>query len=187
MGLDKPFAVQLILFLGNVARGDLGTDVFSNRKVTRIVLEQLPYTIVLILAAIAGATVFGIPLGCYSAVYRNSILDKITGVLSVGVIAIPAFVVAIYALLLFAVALQWLPAIGAGNEGDFVDQMKHLILPALSIGMGWIGYIYCSLPSSNYCVKTMLVQCVHLALQSLLLFFAMPCDWPFCRQLHCWA
>jgi peptide/nickel transport system permease protein len=141
MGLDKPFAVQLILFLGNVARGDLGTDVFSNRKVTRIVLEQLPYTIVLILAAIAGATVFGIPLGCYSAVYRNSILDKITGVLSVGVIAIPAFVVAIYALLLFAVALQWLPAIGAGNEGDFVDQMKHLILPALSIGMGWIGYI----------------------------------------------
>ncbi len=141
MGLDKPFVVQLITFLGNVARGDLGTDVFSNRKVTQIVLEQLPYTIVLILTAIAGATVFGIPLGCYSAVYRNSFLDKITGVLSVGVIAIPAFVVAIYALLLFAVALQWLPAIGAGKEGDFVNQMKHLILPALSIGMGWIGYI----------------------------------------------
>lgn len=141
MGLDKPFVVQLITFLGNVAKGDLGTDVFSNRKVNRIVLEQLPYTIVLILTAIGGAAIFGIPLGCYSAVYRNSFLDKVTGVLSVGVIAIPAFVVAIYSLLIFAVFLQWLPAIGAGTEGNLVSQLKHLILPALAIGMGWIGYI----------------------------------------------
>jgi peptide/nickel transport system permease protein len=141
MGLDKPFIVQIITFLGKVARGDLGTDVFSNRKVTRIVLEQLPYTIVLILTAIGGAAIFGIPLGCYSAVYRNSFLDKVTGVLSVGVIAIPAFVVAIYALLVFAVSLRCLPAIGAGDEGDLVSQLEHLILPALAIGMGWIGYI----------------------------------------------
>ena len=141
MGLDKPFVVQLITFLGNVAKGDLGTDVFSNRKVNRIVLEQLPYTIVLILTAIGGAAIFGIPLGCYSAVYRNSFLDKVTGVLSVGVIAIPAFVVAIYSLLIFAVFLRWLPAIGAGTEGNLVSQLKHLILPALAIGMGWIGYI----------------------------------------------
>jgi len=141
MGLDKPFILQLVTFLGKVAAGDLGKDVFSNRNVTRIVLEQLPYTIVLVLTAIGAAAFFGIPLGCFAAVYRNSLLDKIMGVLSVGVIAIPAFVVAIYALLIFAVNLQWLPAIGAGKQGDFISHLKHLILPAIAIGMGWIGYI----------------------------------------------
>jgi len=141
MGLDQTFILQLVTFLGKVAVGDLGKDVFSNRNVTRIVLEQLPYTIVLVLTAIGGAAFFGIPLGCFSAVYRNSLLDKISGVLSVGVIAIPAFVVAIYALLIFAVSLQWLPAIGVGKEGDLISHLKHLILPAIAIGMGWIGYI----------------------------------------------
>jgi peptide/nickel transport system permease protein len=50
-------------------------------------------------------------------------------------------VVALYSLLLFAVTLQWLPAIGAGQIGDFGDRLVHLILPAFAIGLGWVGYI----------------------------------------------
>jgi peptide/nickel transport system permease protein len=141
MGLDKPFAVQLINFFRNVLRGDLGTDFFSHRPVSRIVFEQLPYTIVLIFSGIGWAVLLGIPLGCYSAIYRNSFLDKLTGILSVGAIAIPSFVVSIYTLLVFAVVLKWLPAIGAGAEGDLVDQLTHLLMPAFSIGLGWVGYI----------------------------------------------
>jgi peptide/nickel transport system permease protein len=141
MGLDKPLYVQLGRFLGRVIVGDLGTDVFSHRPVSRIVFEQLPYTIVLILSGIGWALVIAIPLGCYSAIHRNSLLDKITGVLSVGTIAIPAFVISIYTLLVFAVALRWLPAIGAGEEGDFLSQLTHLIMPAFAIGLGWVGYI----------------------------------------------
>lgn len=141
MGLDKPFAVQLTNFFRNVLRGDLGTDFFSNRPVSRIVFEQLPYTIVLILAGIGWAVLLGIPLGCYSAIYRNSFLDKLTGIFSVGAIAIPSFVVSIYTLLIFAVALKWLPSIGAGAEGDPVSQLTHLLMPAFSIGLGWVGYI----------------------------------------------
>ena len=53
----------------------------------------------------------------------------------------PSFVVAIYSLLVFAVTLRWLPAIGAGEPGDIVSQVKALILPALAIALGWIGYI----------------------------------------------
>jgi len=63
------------------------------------------------------------------------------GVLSVGLIAVPSFVVAIYAMLIFAVSLQWLPAIGAGEQGQLGDQLIHLILPSLAVGLGWIGYI----------------------------------------------
>jgi len=141
MGLDKPFLVQLITFFFNVLRGDLGTDVFSERPVATIVFEQLPFTVVLIGFAIGWSAALGIPLGCYSAIHRNSFIDKITGVISVGAIAVPSFVVAIYSLLVFAVALKWLPAIGAGQEGDTVSQLEHLILPSLAVGLGWVGYI----------------------------------------------
>ena len=60
---------------------------------------------------------------------------------SVSAIAVPSFVVALYSLLVFAVALRWLPAIGAGEAGDLGDQLRHLVLPAFAIGLGWVGYI----------------------------------------------
>jgi peptide/nickel transport system permease protein len=141
MGLDKPAIIQIVGFVFNVFKGDMGTDVFTNRPVSKIVFEQLPYTVILIIAGISWAIVLGIPLGCYSAIYRNSFIDKLTGVFSVGTIAIPSFVIALYGLLIFAVHLQWLPAIGAGEEGDLWDQIKHLILPAFAIGLGWVGYL----------------------------------------------
>ncbi len=83
----------------------------------------------------------GIPLGCWAAVERGTMADRIVGVLSVAVIAVPSFVVAIYALLIFAVTLRWLPAIGAGDPGSLGDQLVHLILPSLAVGLGWVGYI----------------------------------------------
>lgn len=139
MGLDQPFHVQMATFFWHLLQGDLGTDVFTNRSVARIVLEQLPHTLALITAAILWAAAIGIPLGCLSAIRRNGLLDKVAGVLSVSVISIPAFVMALYALLIFAVELKWLPAIGAG-EG-LGDQLVHLILPAFTVGISWVGYL----------------------------------------------
>ena len=141
LGLDKPFIVQLVTFFYNVMRGDLGTDVFSERPVSEIFFSQLPFTVSLIFMAIGWSAAVGIPLGCYSAIRRNTWIDKLTGVFSVGTITIPSFVVALYSLLIFAVHLKWLPAIGAGNEGDILDQLKHLILPSLAVGLGWVGYL----------------------------------------------
>ena len=68
-------------------------------------------------------------------------IDRITGVLSVGMIAVPSFLVSIWALLVFALILGWLPAIGAGEPGDLGDQITHLILPAFAIGLAWVGYL----------------------------------------------
>ena len=141
MGLDDPLPVQLWTFISHVLQGDLGVDVWSNRSVAQIVLEAMPYTLALTGVGLGWAVVTGIPLGAWSAVARNSWTDRAIGVLSVSAIAIPSFIVAIYSLLIFAVWLKWLPAIGAGNSGDLGDQLIHLLLPAFAVGLGWVGYI----------------------------------------------
>ena len=79
MRLDQPLHVQFLAFAGGVLRGDLGADVFSNRSVTTIVLEQLPYTLALTGAGLGWAVLLGIPLGCYSAIRRNSPLRQALG------------------------------------------------------------------------------------------------------------
>lgn len=141
MGLDKPLPVQFLLFFANVLRGDLGRDVFSGYLVLDLVLQQLPHSLALAGLGLGWAVALGIPLGCFSAIKRNSWLDRITGVLSVSAIAIPTFVVALYALLVFAVWLRWFPAIGAGRSGQIGEQLWYLVLPAFSIGLGWVGFL----------------------------------------------
>ena len=141
MHLDEPVMIRFLIFLGNVVQGDLGTDVLSNRSVTLTLLEQLPYTITLAIVSLGWATALGIPLGCLSAVRPNSWLDYITGVFSIGTIAIPSFLVSIWAILIFAIQLDLLPVIGAGDPNDIFDQIEHLILPAFAVGLGWVGYL----------------------------------------------
>ena len=106
MHLDKPLYHQFFIFAGNVAKGDLGNDLFSNRSVLVILTEQLPFTIILAVTAIGWSALNGIPLGCLSAIKPNSILDRITGIISVGTIAIPSFLVSIWAILIFSIGLK---------------------------------------------------------------------------------
>jgi peptide/nickel transport system permease protein len=141
MGLDQPVWWQIIEFFRNALTGNLGYDVWSNRPVSTLVMEALPNTLVLGTAALTTALLVGIPLGCLSVMRRGTLADHAIGILSVGVIAVPSFVVAIYSLLLFAVTLRWLPAIGAGEAGDLASQARALVLPAGAIALGWIGYI----------------------------------------------
>ena len=141
LGLNDPVIVQLGTFFGRILQGNLGTDLWSQRPVSQMILDNLPYTLMLIAVGLGWAALIGIPLGCYSAVRRNSFIDKFTGVISVGTISIPSFVVAIYLILLFAIALDWLPVIGAGEPGDWHDQIMHLIMPGFAMGLGWVGYL----------------------------------------------
>lgn len=141
MHLDEPVVVQFLIFVEHVLKGDLGSDVFSERPVALIVTEQLPYTMVLAVTGLGWAALIGIPLGCFSAVRPNSLIDRIAGVFSVGTIAVPSFLVSIWAILVFAIMLRWMPVIGGGESGDILDQVWHLILPAFAVGLGWVGYL----------------------------------------------
>jgi peptide/nickel transport system permease protein len=141
MGLDKPFVVQYVRFLGNVVTGDLGVDVWSSRPVAGIIREQLPHTLALAFTGLGWAVILGIPLGCFSAVRQNSWLDRFVGIISVSAIAVPSFIIAIYSLLLFSVTLRWFPVLGAGDASIRYDQIWHLVLPSFAIGLGWVGYL----------------------------------------------
>ncbi len=141
LGLDQPLPVQIVKYLWSVAQGDLGTDLKSKKPVWDTLAIHLPRTIELLLAAIAIAAGLGIPLGCIAAVHRNSAFDRIIGLLSVSIIAVPAVVIAIYGMLIFSAGLGWLPAIGAGEDEGVLGILHHLILPAMAVGIGWVGYL----------------------------------------------
>ncbi|TCV98385.1 ABC transporter permease [Biostraticola tofi] len=141
MGLDQPAPVQMGRFIARVVQGDLGEDVLTHRPVNQLIARALPNTLLLALSAIAWAMLLGIPLGCYAALRQNGWGDKLIGVVSIGVISLPAFVVAIYAMLVFSVTLRWFPAIGGGRVGDIGSQFHALVLPALTVSLSWVGYL----------------------------------------------
>ena len=141
MGLDQPVWVQLFSFFRNVLQGDLGYDVWSRRPVLEQILEVFPNTLLLGVLALSCAVTFGLLLGAAAVMWRDTFADRLLGVVSVSLISVPSFVVAIYALLVFAVWLGWLPAVGAGTPGDIGSQLKAVILPAFAVGISWIGYI----------------------------------------------
>jgi peptide/nickel transport system permease protein len=140
LGLDQPIYIQLFTFYVNILKGDLGKDIQTGRSVWNLVIGQLPYTLSLVASALVVMLAMGIPMGCIAAIYRDSLFDNILAVLSVSMIAVPSFVVALYLLLIFAVMLGWFPAIGVGG-GGIIDTMRYVTLPTLSIAIGWIGYV----------------------------------------------
>lgn len=141
MGLDQPLGTQILNFFSSILQGDLGIDVWSQRPVLDVILEVFPQTLILGVVSLGWALAGGIALGCMAVIWRDSFIDRVLGVLSVAMISVPSFVIALYSLLIFSVMLGWLPAIGAGERGDFWSQFRALILPSFAIGITWVGYL----------------------------------------------
>ncbi|MFD1159326.1 ABC transporter permease [Roseovarius aestuarii] len=141
LGLDQPMPVQVFNYLISVLQGDLGTDLKSKQPVLNTLKIHLPRTLELLGASVLVAALIGIPLGSIAAVRRNSLFDRAIGLLSVSVIAVPAVIIAIFGMLIFAAGLGWVPAIGAGEDEGLLSLLHHLILPAIAVGIGWVGYI----------------------------------------------
>jgi peptide/nickel transport system permease protein len=141
MGLDKPVPVQVYNFVVNALQGDLGRDFATKAPVTVLIASALPHTIALAFASLGMAVLIGIPLGVISATRPNSLIDRLTGVLSVSLITMPTYVSALLLLLVFAVGLKAVSSIGAGEFSDPLDYAKRLILPATALAVTWIGYL----------------------------------------------
>ena len=141
MNLDKPVLVQLRIALWNLVRGDLGTDLFTGKRISELVMAALPHTLILAWTSLSLAVVIGIPLGIYSATHPDSWLDRITAIISISFITVPSYVGGLFLLLLFAVQFQAMPAIGLGERGNTLDYVKHLILPATALAITWVGYL----------------------------------------------
>ncbi|MGH2397097.1 MAG: ABC transporter permease [bacterium] len=136
MGLDRPWPVQYGIWLRNLLRGDLGVSYISERPVTELILARFPATFELTFLSLLLAAAIGIPAGILSATRRYSGLDySITSFALFGV-SMPTFWFGILLILLFSLYLGWLPPSGyASIDGGVWMHLKHLLLPALSLGL----------------------------------------------------
>ena len=141
MDLDKPVLVQVGNFLWGVLHGSFGTDIFTGKSINMLIGSALPHTLVLAWASLGLAVLLGIPLGVYSATHPDSWLDRFTAIFSISFITIPSYVGGLFLLLLFAVELKIMPAIGLGEAGNAWDYIKHLVLPATALAITWVGYL----------------------------------------------
>ncbi len=127
LGLDKPLMVRYGIFLWDAIQGDFGVSLRSHQPALSIVLDALPATIELALAAMLVATVISIPLGITAAVKRGGTIDMTATVVSVLGQSMPVFWLGILLIMLFSVTLHWFPVSGRGG-------ISSLILPAVTLG-----------------------------------------------------
>ena len=144
LGLDQPFPVQFANFVGNAVRGEFGLSLRQGRKVSSLIAERLPATLELSLLAALIALVFGIPMGVYAALKRDTFLSQAMMTISLIGVSLPTFLIGILLILFFAVTLKWLPSFGRGEVialGPWttgmasVDGWRHLILPAITLAV----------------------------------------------------
>jgi ABC-type dipeptide/oligopeptide/nickel transport system permease component len=132
--LDDPLPSQFAHYVWGVVRGDLGRSYITQRPIVRDLAERFPKTVELALAAMLLAAFCGITLGVLSAVRPGGVLDRLAMLLSYLAVSFPVYWVGLLLILLFAVALKWLPPSGSGG-------LAYLVLPALTLGMRSIAFL----------------------------------------------
>jgi len=141
MDLDKPIYVQVGNFIWNILHGSLGVDAITGAPITKLISGALPHTIILAVTSLSLAVLLGIPMGVFSATHPNSWVDRILAMVSISLTTIPSYVAGLFLLIIFAVELRVMPAMGLGQKGDTLDYIKHLILPSIALAITWIGYL----------------------------------------------
>lgn len=137
MGLDRPLAVQYVTWIGGIlTRGDFGTSLISRQPIASEVRRRLPATVTLALVALLIGLSIALPAGFASALKPGSGRDLGVSVMSQLGVSVPDFWMGILLILLFAETLGWLPSSGYRplSEG-FVPWARHIILPALTVGI----------------------------------------------------
>ena len=127
--LDRPLPVQYVAWLARLARGDLGESFREQRPVGEVLVERLPATAQLAIAATLISIVLGVAIGAFAAVRAGSALDHALMAVAVLGISTPVFWLGMMLALVFAVTLGWLPVSGYGD-----GSLRHLILPAFTLG-----------------------------------------------------
>ncbi len=144
LGLDKPFFVQFLTFLGNAVQGEFGLSYRLSRPVAELIAERAPATLELALCAAFIALAVGVPMGVYTGLYRNSWLSRFFLTFSLIGVSLPTFLIGILLILTFSVWLGWLPSFGRGEvvrlgwwSTGFLTWggIKALILPAITLGL----------------------------------------------------
>jgi peptide/nickel transport system permease protein len=142
LGLDQPFLVRLGTWLWALAHGDLGTSIFTNLPVTRLIGQRIEPTVALTLCTLVVAVLAGVTLGVLAAARAGRWIDRAVMGLSVLGFSIPVFVLAYILILVFSIGLEWLPVQGYSSLHDgFWPWLRHLILPSIALGTVYMALI----------------------------------------------
>lgn len=145
-GLDKPLPERLVLYLANVARGDLGFSFANRQPVLALLLQRLGRTLILMLSTVVLATAVGLGLGVASARRPHSVSDRAATGFALAGYAVPEFWLGQVLILVFAVWLGWLPAGGFRNVrldatgfAAVLDMARHMILPMAALSFRYMA------------------------------------------------
>ena len=134
--LNRPLPIQYVYWLGDALQGDFGKSVVFRVPVIDVVLSRVPATIYLGTFAVVIAIAIAVPFGVWAAIRNNTWVDHLASGFVLFGISVPGFWFGMIVILVFAIYLGWLPAIGyVAPQDDFLKFMKHLILPAGVLGL----------------------------------------------------
>jgi ABC-type dipeptide/oligopeptide/nickel transport system permease component len=134
LGLDKPFLVRYLDYVGQLVHGDLGRSIQQNRPVAAELGDAWPATLQLTVAALLLAAALGIAAGAASAVWPNSLFDAVARLGSLFGLSMPIFWTGLVLIVVFSLWLNWLPVGGAGS-------LTHLVLPAVTLALPSVAMI----------------------------------------------
>lgn len=134
LGLNDPYPVQYIRFLGELLHGDLGTSIVTGNPVAEELADRYPNTLILAAGGIVVASVVGVLFGILAAVYHNRFWDNFIMALSMLAVSTPSFFLALILMLVFTLHLGWLPSMGAITP-------QRMILPIVTLGTQAVGFI----------------------------------------------
>lgn len=141
LGLDKPYYIRYLKWLGNVARGNLGKSLQRNEDVLDMIMERLPATLELTVFAVLVAVLLAVPIGVISATRVNTFLDNLLSFSSLFWISMPGFWVAMIAVMLLSMTLHLFPISGRGGPIWTLEGMRYLALPGLILGIRQVAII----------------------------------------------
>lgn len=142
LGLDQPYFVRFGGWLADLARGDLGTSIFTKLPVSTLIAQRIEPTLALTVCTLIVAVSLAVPLGVIAAARAGGWIDRVVMAVSVLGFSVPVFVIAYGLILLFAVQLDWLPVQGYRSLADgFGPFIQHMILPSVALGIVYMALI----------------------------------------------
>lgn len=137
-GLDRPWPVQYLEWLGRAVTGDLGNSLRSGLAVTDSIIEKIPITLELTFLSLVIGLLIGLPLAIFAARNRGKVVDGFVTAIALLGISMPGFWLATLLVLLFSLVLRWLPPIGyVGLFENPVENLRDMILPSVSLGLAF--------------------------------------------------
>lgn len=140
MGLDEPAPIRYVYWLKRAVTGDFGYSLASHRPISKVIMDRLPATLLLVSFALVVSITLGVLTGVISAVKQYSWIDYLVTLFSFAWLSVPIFFLGLMVIYIFAVRLGWFPAFGISDPGvsgfgKVTDRLHHLILPGFTLAL----------------------------------------------------